>query len=54
MNLALAKRTYIVLKNDILPTIINDALPKGTMGVKICQILECQTANTRILSGSVF
>jgi hypothetical protein len=40
-----------VLKNDILPTIINDALPKGTMRVKICQLLEWAT-KTIILSGS--
>ena len=53
MNLAFTRRTYIALKNDILATIIDDALPKGTMRVKICQLLE-QISTPRIPSGLYF
>ena len=42
-----------MLKNDILATIIDDALPKGTMRVKICQLLE-QISTPRIPSGLCF
>lgn len=38
-RLAFTGRTYIVLKNGVLPTIINDVLPDGTMRVKICQLV---------------
>ena len=42
-----------MLKNDILATIIDDALPKGTMRVEICQLPE-QKSTPRIPSGLCF
>ena len=42
-----------MLKNDILATIIDDALPKGTMRVKICQLLG-QNSTPRMPSGLCF